>query len=71
MTIPVRQGELRTFFCDQGDPTVRHQTSNHALIVQPRFINQAWKHVSLELKDTEVRAYRTDHVQVRSYPFNS
>ena len=39
---------------------------NHALIIRSRFINQTWFPVSLELKDTEVRAYRTDPVQVRS-----
>ena len=37
-----------------------------ALITQPLFINQTWDPVSLELKDTEVRSYRTDPVQVRS-----
>ncbi|KAK8712543.1 hypothetical protein V6N13_147780 [Hibiscus sabdariffa] len=71
MTIPASQGKLRTILCGQGDPTLSHQTSNHALIIQPQFINQAWNPVSLELKETEVRAYRTDPVQVRSCPFNS
>ncbi|XLR64328.1 hypothetical protein S83_015000, partial [Arachis hypogaea] len=32
------------------------------------FINQTLVSVSLELKDTDVRAYRTDPVQVRSWP---
>lgn len=39
---------------------------NHALVKQSYFIHQTWFPVSLELKDTEVRAYRTDPVQVRS-----
>ncbi|KAK8635956.1 hypothetical protein V6N13_004667 [Hibiscus sabdariffa] len=43
------------------------QTNNHALTTQSRFINQTWDAVSLELKDTEVRAYRTDPVQHSSY----
>ncbi|KAK8546697.1 hypothetical protein V6N13_067892 [Hibiscus sabdariffa] len=40
------------------------QASNHALITQSEFINQTWNPVSLELKETEVRAYRTDPVQM-------
>ncbi|KAL8159461.1 hypothetical protein V2J09_000998 [Rumex salicifolius] len=36
---------------------------NHAKDARPRVINQTWFPVSLELKDTEVRAYRTDPVQ--------
>ena len=40
---------------------------NHALIARSWFIHQVWFPVSLELKDTEVRAYRTDPVQVRSW----
>ncbi|CDP20466.1 unnamed protein product [Coffea canephora] len=39
---------------------------NHALVKRSYFIHQTWFPVSLELKDTEVRAYRTDPVQVRS-----
>ena len=39
---------------------------NHAQAGQPWLMVQAWFPVSLEIKDTEVRAYRTDHVQVRS-----
>ncbi|KAL8158842.1 hypothetical protein V2J09_000379 [Rumex salicifolius] len=37
---------------------------NHAKDARPRVINQTWDPVSLELKDTEVRAYRTDPVQI-------
>ena len=44
---------------------------NHALVKQSYFIHQTWFPVSLELKDTEVRAYRTDPVQVRSWPLCS
>ncbi|KAK8498939.1 hypothetical protein V6N12_044669 [Hibiscus sabdariffa] len=47
----------------KGDSTLRHPTSNHAQISRPRVVNQTWNPVSLELKDTEVRAYRTDPVQ--------
>ncbi|CAL5188248.1 unnamed protein product [Lathyrus oleraceus] len=47
---------------------------NHALITRSRFIHQTYVPVSLEIKDTVVRAYRTDPVQVRSclfcYHFN-
>jgi len=45
-----------------------HPTVNHALITGPSFIHQTAVPVSLELKDTDVRAYRTDPVQVRSWP---
>ncbi|ONK76750.1 uncharacterized protein A4U43_C03F31720 [Asparagus officinalis] len=38
-------------------------TVNHALSPRPRVIHQTDWHVSLELKDTVVRAYRTDPVQ--------
>ncbi|KAK8555363.1 hypothetical protein V6N13_045896 [Hibiscus sabdariffa] len=65
------QGKLGTILSDQDGPTRSNQISNHALITQPQFINQTWNPVSLELKDTEVRAYRTDPVQVRSYHFYS
>nr|POE96076.1 hypothetical protein CFP56_62828 [Quercus suber] len=41
---------------------------NHALIARPWFIHQVWGPVSLVSKDTEVRSYRTDPVQVRSCP---
>ncbi|KAK8498940.1 hypothetical protein V6N12_044670 [Hibiscus sabdariffa] len=68
---PSSQGKLGTILSDQDGPTRSNQISNHALITQPQFINQTWNPVSLELKDTEVRAYRTDPVQVRSYPFYS
>ncbi|KAK7378247.1 hypothetical protein VNO80_03685 [Phaseolus coccineus] len=40
-----------------------HLTINHALITGSWFIHQTSVPVSLELKDTEVRAYRTDPVQ--------
>ena len=40
---------------------------NHALVMQSRFIHQTWSPASFEIKDTEVRAYRTDPVQVRSW----
>ncbi|ESW33695.1 hypothetical protein PHAVU_001G090900 [Phaseolus vulgaris] len=43
-----------------------HLTINHGLITGSWFIHQTSDPVSLELKDTEVRAYRTDPVQVRS-----
>ncbi|GFS33366.1 hypothetical protein Acr_00g0027960 [Actinidia rufa] len=43
------------------DPT---EAVNHALAVRSCFIHQTWEPVSLEFKDTEVRAYRTDPVQV-------
>uniref|UniRef100_A0A0D3DFB1 Uncharacterized protein n=1 Tax=Brassica oleracea var. oleracea TaxID=109376 RepID=A0A0D3DFB1_BRAOL len=39
---------------------------NHTQIARPCFINQGLGPVSLEIKDTEVRTYRTDPVQVRS-----
>ncbi|KAL7138032.1 hypothetical protein ABFS83_10G135600 [Erythranthe nasuta] len=45
-----------------------NESVNHALVEQPWFIHQTWLPVSLEIKDTEVRAYRTDPVQVRSCP---
>jgi len=45
-----------------------HLAVNHALITESWFIHQISVPVSLELKDTEVQAYRTDPVQVRSYP---
>ena len=48
-------------------PTEAGQAINHALIARPLFIHQTEVPVSLELKDTEVRAYRTDPVQVRSW----
>jgi len=44
---------------------------NHALVQWPCLINQTWFPVSLELKDTVVRAYRTDPVQVRSWTSSS
>ncbi|KAK8997501.1 hypothetical protein V6N11_012060 [Hibiscus sabdariffa] len=69
VTIPARQGELGTILCGQGSAHGRElQASNHALITQSQLINQTWNPVSLELKDKEVRAYRTDPVQVRSCP---
>ncbi|KAK8635955.1 hypothetical protein V6N13_004666 [Hibiscus sabdariffa] len=71
MTIPARQSKLRTILCGQGRFQAKLQTNNHALITQSQFINQTWDTVSLELKDTEVRAYRTDPVQVRSCPVSS
>ncbi|XP_051135974.1 uncharacterized protein LOC127254752 isoform X3 [Andrographis paniculata] len=37
--------------------------ANHALVEQPWFIHQTGFLASLELKDAEVRAYRTDPVQ--------
>ncbi|MFS7964353.1 hypothetical protein Hanom_Chr08g00749271 [Helianthus anomalus] len=39
---------------------------NHALVRWSRLINQTWVSVFLGIKNTEVRAYRTDPVQVRS-----
>ncbi|AES81161.1 hypothetical protein MTR_7g089270 [Medicago truncatula] len=39
---------------------------NHALIARSSFIIQTYVPVSLEIKDTVVRSYRTDPVQVRS-----
>ncbi|KAK8555362.1 hypothetical protein V6N13_045895 [Hibiscus sabdariffa] len=43
MTIPARQGELRTFLCDQGDPTVRHQTRDRipSLVDELRLCDQS------------------------------
>ncbi|KVH94187.1 hypothetical protein Ccrd_003760 [Cynara cardunculus var. scolymus] len=41
---------------------------NHALVTWSWFINQTWVSVFLGIKNTEVRAYRTDPVQVRSCP---
>ncbi|CAI8588518.1 unnamed protein product [Vicia faba] len=38
---------------------------NHALITRSCFIHQTYVPVSFEIKDTVVRAYRTDPVQVR------
>ncbi|KAK8630733.1 hypothetical protein V6N13_079513 [Hibiscus sabdariffa] len=55
----------------KGDPTMSHQTSTHARITKLLIINQTSNPVSLELKNTEVRAYRTDPVQVRSCSYNS
>ena len=46
----------------------RIKAVNHALIARPWFFNQVWGPVSLVSKDTEVRSYRTDPVQVRSWP---
>ncbi|MFS8001672.1 hypothetical protein Hanom_Chr13g01193101 [Helianthus anomalus] len=42
---------------------------NHALVTWFWFINQTWVSVFLGIKNTEVRAYRTDPVQVRSCIF--
>ncbi|KAF5769350.1 hypothetical protein HanXRQr2_Chr14g0647191 [Helianthus annuus] len=39
---------------------------NHALVTRSWLINQTWVSVFLGIKNTEVRAYRTDPVQVRS-----
>ncbi|MFS7899771.1 hypothetical protein Hanom_Chr00s077626g01791911 [Helianthus anomalus] len=39
---------------------------NHALVTWSWLINQTWVSVFLGIKNTEVRAYRTDPVQVRS-----
>nr|POE49957.1 hypothetical protein CFP56_48517 [Quercus suber] len=51
----------------QFDPSHREiKTVNHALITRPWFIHQVWGPVSFVSKDTEVRSYRTDPVQVRS-----
>ena len=47
-------------------PTQGYRAVNHALVMQSWFIHQTWSPASLEIKDTEVRAYRTDPVQVRS-----
>ena len=47
-----------------------NEAVNHALIALSWFIHQVWGPVSLVSKDTEVRSYRTDPVQVRSYPFS-
>ena len=67
-TIPANFHWLRTIlYCNNGPRT--KEAVNHALITQPLFINQTWDPVSLELKDTEVRSYRTDPVQVRSWPW--
>uniref|UniRef100_A0A2C9V6T9 Uncharacterized protein n=1 Tax=Manihot esculenta TaxID=3983 RepID=A0A2C9V6T9_MANES len=55
----------------ENDPLQAHGPKeslavNHALIVRPCFIFQTVVPVSFVLKDTEVRSYRTDPVQVRS-----
>ena len=51
---------------DGSVPEEEHQAVNHALIKGSRFIHQTSVPVFLDLKDTEVPAYRTDPVQVRS-----
>nr|ABN09802.1 hypothetical protein MtrDRAFT_AC167711g44v2 [Medicago truncatula] len=43
-----------------------HRTVNHALITRSQILIQIYVPVSLEIKDTVVRSYRTDPVQVRS-----
>ena len=66
--------------CGENDPLLPKgdtlqegiiQAINHAPITRSRFIHQTMVPVSLELKDTEVRAYRTDPVQVRSWLLDS
>ena len=67
---PSRGTRLRTILCGTTHPKMG-ETNNHALITRSWIIHQTWYPVSLELKDTEVRAYRTDPVQVRSCYVNS
>ncbi|AES81159.1 hypothetical protein MTR_7g089250 [Medicago truncatula] len=43
--------------------SVRAPSVNHALIARSSFIIQTYVPVSLEIKDTVVRSYRTDPVQ--------
>nr|POE49959.1 hypothetical protein CFP56_48519 [Quercus suber] len=65
-TIPAGQAQAENDPL-QFDPSNRRiKAVNHALIARPWFINQVWGPVSLVSKDTEVRSYRTDPVQVRS-----
>jgi len=44
-----------------------HRTVNHALITRSQILIQTYVPVSFEIKDTVVRSYRTDPVQVRSW----
>ncbi|KAL4370577.1 hypothetical protein AHAS_Ahas06G0079700 [Arachis hypogaea] len=62
-TVPTRG--LITNEASMVDPMQVQHHSNGFLF----FRCQTAVPVSLELKDTVVRAYRTDPVQVRSYPF--
>ena len=57
MTIPTDQDQAENNPLQLGVPYKGIKTVNHALIARP---------VSLVDKDTEVQAYRTDLVQVRS-----
>ena len=66
------RNQLRTILYGRGRPKQDQPGAvNHALVKRSRFIHQTWEPVSLEVKDTEVRAYRTDPVQVRSCFFVS
>ncbi|KAI4352904.1 hypothetical protein L6164_007111 [Bauhinia variegata] len=65
MTTSASHGRLRTILYD-SDGLTGHQINNHAPVNRSHLIHQALVPVSLKLKDTEVRAYRTDPVQVRS-----
>lgn len=57
MTIPTDQDQAENDPLQFGIPYKDIKTVNHALIAHP---------VSLVDKDTEVQAYRTDLIQVRS-----
>ncbi|PSS35318.1 Neuronal pentraxin receptor like [Actinidia chinensis var. chinensis] len=70
LTIPTDREQLRTILygpgrSEQGQPGA----VNHALVKRSCFIHQTWEPVSLEVKDTEVRAYRTDPVQEVKFVF--
>ncbi|KVI08344.1 hypothetical protein Ccrd_013300 [Cynara cardunculus var. scolymus] len=64
MPEPIRWGD--------NDPLLSHGIDyamgsvNHALVTWSWFINLTWVSVFLGIKNAEVRAYRTDPVQVRS-----
>ncbi|OMO66684.1 hypothetical protein COLO4_30452 [Corchorus olitorius] len=56
--------KLRTILYCSGWTRGIKEAVNHALITRSWSINQTRDPVSFVLKDTEVRAYRTDPVQV-------
>ncbi|KAL8232942.1 hypothetical protein R6Q57_002720 [Mikania cordata] len=47
----------------QRSSTKPWSSVNHALVKRSQFINQTWVSVFFGIKNTEVRAYRTDPVQ--------
>ncbi|GFY84743.1 hypothetical protein Acr_03g0015170 [Actinidia rufa] len=70
LTIPTGRDQLTTILYGHGRSEQDQPGAvNHALVKRSCFIHQTWEPVSLEVEDTEVRAYRTDPVQVRSCSF--